>query len=221
MKLGKRGEILRNDSVCRFPIVTIVILLLALFASLPAQAGDDEDKTAKLLKKAERGDAQAQVELGWLYESGKGVKTDLKEAVKWYRKSAEQGVADGQSNLGWMYESGRGVEKEYAEAVKWYRKAADQGQARGQCNLGVMYEYGRGVDKDVTEAVRWYRKAAEQGYARGQAYLGSMYQTGEGVPKGCERGAEVVPQIRRAGVRVGTSPARLVVSSGHRSPRGP
>ena len=114
---------------------------------------------------AEQGNASAQTNLGFMYEKGRGVGKDNREAVRWYRKAAEQGYARAQSNLGFMYEYGRGVGKDNREAVRWYRKAAEQGYARAQSNLGVMYSNGRGVGKDNREAVRWYRKA-EQGYAR-------------------------------------------------------
>ena len=36
---------------------------------------------------AEQGDAKAQYNLGVMYDNGKGVTQDYKEAVKWYRKS--------------------------------------------------------------------------------------------------------------------------------------
>ena len=62
-----------------------------------------------------------------MYEQGKGVPQDYKEAAKWYRKSAEQGDADAQDKLGLMYYNGQGVPKDYKEAVKWYTKAAEQG----------------------------------------------------------------------------------------------
>ena len=41
--------------------------------------------------RAEAGDANAQLLLGVMYDHGKGVLEDDKEAVKWYRKAAEQG----------------------------------------------------------------------------------------------------------------------------------
>ena len=59
-----------------------------------------------------------------MYDTGKGVLKDDKEAVKWYRKAAEQGDAKAQNNLGVKYGNGLGVLKDYKEAVKWYRKAA-------------------------------------------------------------------------------------------------
>ena len=52
---------------------------------------------------AERGDADAQHNLGAMYASGEGVVQDNTEAVRWYRKAAEQGHADAQNKLGVMY----------------------------------------------------------------------------------------------------------------------
>ena len=148
-------------------------------------------------KAAEQGHAQAQCDLGWMYDNGHGVPKDCTEAMKWFRKAAEQGHAVAQCSLGNMYTDGRGVFvlKDYAEAVKWYRKAADQGYAIAQFNLGVMYANGRGVPKDYAEAAKWYRKAAEQGNAWAQYNLGCMYLNGRGVP---QDNAEAVKWYRKA-----------------------
>ena len=132
---------------------------------------------------AEQGNAWAQVNLGFMYEYGKGVPEDNKEAVKWYTLAAEQGNARAQANLGFMYEYGKGVPEDNKEAVKWYTLAAEQGNARAQANLGFMYQYGKGVPEDNKEAVKWYTLAAEQGDAFGQGQLGGMYQYGKGVPE--------------------------------------
>jgi Leucine-rich repeat (LRR) protein len=131
----------------------------------------------------ERGLADAQIYLGWLYANGVGVEKNEREALKWYRKAAEQGQADAQINLGWLYANGVGVEKNEREALKWYRKAAEQGQADAQINLGWLYANGVGVEKNEREAVNWYRKAAEQGHAAAQDNLGWMYANGVGVEK--------------------------------------
>ena len=132
-------------------------------------------------KRAEQGNANAQFNLGLIYDNGRGVPQDFAEAAKWYRLAAEQGQADAQCNLGVMYSEGQGVAQDYAEAVKWYRQAAEQGQAGAQFNLGGSYREGEGVPQDYAEAVKWYRLAAEQGYAGGQYNLGVMYNNGQGV----------------------------------------
>jgi TPR repeat protein len=69
------------------------------------------------------------VQLGDAYDTGAGVKRDVTEAIKWYRRAAEQGNAEGQYSLGGKYDSGDGVAQDFAEALKWYRKAAEQGTA--------------------------------------------------------------------------------------------
>src|SRR5450631_936801 len=74
--------------------------------------------------RAEHGDAEAQFKLGSIYSKGKGVPTDLTEAVRWCRKAAEQGHVKAQFNLGQMYLRGQGVGRDYAEALKWIQEAA-------------------------------------------------------------------------------------------------
>ena len=131
---------------------------------------------------AEKGDAEAQHKLSFVYYHGAGgVAKNKREAVRWTRKAAEQGYAKAQHNLGASYSHGEGVAKNMREAVRWYRKAAEQGDARAQYDLGVSYFDGKGVFKDMREAVRWWRKAAEQGVVRAQLDLGLSYANGEGV----------------------------------------
>ena len=55
-------------------------------------------------KAADQGDANAQYNLGIMYDNGQGVPQDYAAAAAWYRKAADQGDARGQSNLGLMYE---------------------------------------------------------------------------------------------------------------------
>ena len=40
-----------------------------------------------------------QYNLGWMYETGRGVERDRVEAVRWYRLAAEQGDADAREAL--------------------------------------------------------------------------------------------------------------------------
>jgi len=114
---------------------------------------------------AAQGDADAQYNLGVMYDNGQGVVQDYAEAVKWYRLAAAQGDADAQYNLGVMYDNGQGVVQDYTEAVKWYRLAAAQGNAKAQSNLGVMYGRGQGVIQDYVRAHMWFNLAAVKGNA--------------------------------------------------------
>jgi TPR repeat protein len=78
---------------------------------------------------AELGDAEAQFNLGVLYDEGAGVDRNLATAADWYRKAAEQGFIDAQTNLGILYYHGLGVDRDHEAAAHWFRLAADQGDA--------------------------------------------------------------------------------------------
>ena len=112
---------------------------------------------------AEQGNADAQYNLGFMYDKGRGVPQDYKTAVKWYKLSAEQGDADAQTNLGFIYEKGLSVPQDYKVAVKWYRLSAEQGNADAQYNLGLMYGTGLGVTQDNIYAHMWWSIAELSG----------------------------------------------------------
>jgi TPR repeat protein len=152
-------------------------------------------KIAELRAKAEKGDAAAQIYLGYNYYHGDGVPQNYAEAVKWYRKAAEQGNATGQLDLGLMYEMGLGAKLDYFKAPYWYRKAADQGLVEAEAMLARLYTFGLGVRQDYAEAEKWFRKAAEDGNAYSQAMLGDAYHSGKGVVTDF---AEAVKWYRRA-----------------------
>jgi TPR repeat protein len=132
---------------------------------------------------------EAQYNLGVMYQEGRGVQQDSKQAASWHQKAAEQGDAQAQYSLGNMYHKGEGVQQDFKQAASWYQKAAEQGDARAQYNIGVMYEKGMGVQQDFKQAVAWYRKAAEQGHAEAQYNLGCMYRKGEGVQQDSKQAA--------------------------------
>lgn len=72
---------------------------------------------------AQEGDAEAQANVGEIFERGLGGAANYQAAVIWYRKAAEQGNARAQYNLGTLYEQGLGVEKDQTQALNWYRQA--------------------------------------------------------------------------------------------------
>lgn len=146
-------------------------------------------------KAANQGIANAQYNLGFMYEHGRGVTQSDTEAVRWYRKAADQGHMRSQYRLGYSYDNGIGVTKSNSEAVHWYRKAANQGDRYSQYFLGNMYFDGFGVTQSDSEAVRWYRKAADQGDKHSQHSLGEMYEYGRGVTRSR---AEAVRWYRKA-----------------------
>ena len=142
----------------------------------------DYTKALELAKPlAEKGDAEAQLILGFQYRWGKGVTQNYTEALKWLSKSANQGNSLAQFQVGAMYYNGWGVQQNYKEAMKWYAKSAEQGYDVAQSFLGKMYYEGYGVSQNYTEAMKWFSKAAEKDFPWDSRYLGIMYYKGQGV----------------------------------------
>jgi TPR repeat protein len=136
-----------------------------------AQSGDFKTALAEWMPLAEQGNANAQRNLGLMYDNGDGVQENDKTAVKWYTLAAEQGLDQAQSNLGLMYENGIGVQENHEIAVKWYTLAAEQGLDQAQSNLGFMYYNGKGVTQDYETSAKWYALAAEQGNSKAKENL--------------------------------------------------
>lgn len=146
-----------------------------------AQAGQYKKAITIWQSLANKGDPAAQYALGWLYESGQGVKQNYKTAVTWYKKAALQGNEAAQQVLGGMYAKGLGVKQNYKSAISYYTLAANQGDAISQFQLAKLYQEGLGTKKDIDKSLHWYHKAAEQGHINAQISLGSAYQQGRGV----------------------------------------
>ncbi len=74
-----------------------------------------------LLKQADQGESEAQVNLAELYATRQVVPEDQEEAVKWYRKAADQGYSDGQVSLGLWLTIGKSNAQDNAEAIELLR----------------------------------------------------------------------------------------------------
>jgi len=89
------------------------------------------------LAAAERGDANAQFKLGYMYGTGQGAPKNNAEAVKWYRRAAAQGHARAQYNLGAAYANGTGLKADSETAVKWLSKAGASFIREGKRDLAL------------------------------------------------------------------------------------
>lgn len=72
---------------------------------------------------AEAGDAEAQANVGEIFERGLGSEPNYEAAIVWYQKAAEQGNKRALFNLGTLYEQGLGVEADKLLAMNYYRQA--------------------------------------------------------------------------------------------------
>jgi len=110
------------------------------------------------LEKAQKGDSEAQRELGCLYRMGLGVNKDEAQAATWYQKAAEAGNTKAQFYLGRLYEEGLGIAKDEARAMQWYLKAAQGDQSlveglRANTTLTSIYLYNNQIGSEGAQVL--------------------------------------------------------------------
>ena len=144
-------------------------------------------KEWKLL--AEKGDAEAQNNLGFMYRHRLGVTQDYKASTKWFRLAAEQGQAQAQSSMGLIYKHGKGATQDYDAAFKWYKLAAEQGDAWVQSSLATMYATGDGVVQNFILAHMWLSISESNGRESEVLYIAKVetMMTGDQIVKAKER----------------------------------
>ncbi|MCK4587104.1 MAG: sel1 repeat family protein [Gammaproteobacteria bacterium] len=76
---------------------------------------------------AQKGNAKYQYTLAKMYQHSKGVRKNIRLAIKWMGKSAQQGHAVAQLELGRLYAKGDDVPRDINQAKHWLTLAAAQG----------------------------------------------------------------------------------------------
>jgi hypothetical protein len=154
--------------------------------------------TAKLIKKAASGDAEAQATLGSMYDNGQGVVNDDAEAVRWYRKAAEQGHAGAQNNLGLMYLSGRGVTKDEKEAYFWTNLGAPTLGAQAESNRDrVGMKLTSDERTQIQERCRKWAGKHSRGTTVAQEQVAPETRTPATVSDFPSRDATIASQVKR------------------------
>jgi TPR repeat protein len=149
----------------------------------PQQKQPQRIDPAELQNWAERGDADAQFELGLRMLTGEGVKKNDKEGVAWMEKAANQKHLRAQFIMGSLYEDGSGVTKNEEKAFAWYQQSAENGFAPAQQAVAMAYDLGKGVKKDPEKATEWLQKAADQNHPPALTALAAKIERGVGVAK--------------------------------------
>lgn len=126
-------------------------------------AGDFQSAHENWLPIAQQGDADAQFNLGTMYEDGKWVTPNHAEAARWYHLAAAQGDAPAQFNLGVMYAAGMGVSQNFAAAHMWYSISEENGAESGR--LGRERLELNMTSTDISEALRRARVCKVSNYS--------------------------------------------------------
>lgn len=127
---------------------------------ITANSGANYDQ---ITQRAERGDHEAQLQMGLRYADGSGVIKNDKEAARWWEKAARGGKAEAQYRYGLALLEGRGVVQDYKAAFYWIEQPAKRGHSEAQFTLGELHRYGTGTPVDKAQAYLWFNLAAAQG----------------------------------------------------------
>ena len=128
---------------------------------------------------ADTGVAEAQNNIGFLYQNGLGVRRNYNTAIKWYERAADQGLAEAEHNLGMLNYWGYGLSQDYTIARRWFAKSAKKGLKNSHYMMGLMFFKGEGSQISTTRASHHFREAAKSGDANGQYMLAHMIVSGD------------------------------------------
>ena len=119
---------------------------------------------------AEKGDADAQFNLGQAYRLGRGVGINLSVAQTWFQRAAASGHMDAQTTLGLLlFQNG-----EQAEGLKWLKQASDQGEPRALLVYGTALYNGDAVTQDRILGYAYVSRAAAAGLAPAKDTLAQL-----------------------------------------------
>ena len=176
-------------------------------------------KTLRWYKfKAKNGDAEAQYELGQLFENGKEVKRNVVTAAEWYRLAADQGLTKAQYYVGMWYANGIVVTQNEGLASSYLTAAADKGYEKANKFL-ERTQAGRLVDNSESIAIWWLKQKSSQGSAGAKYRLAQLFEQGRGIEKNTLTAGKLYKLAARQGYadaliknsKLGTTPKKTPV----------
>jgi TPR repeat protein len=210
-----------------FPIALLAIAI-STFSASPALCGFDEgaadyrvgnykDALREWSEAAERGDADAQYNLGCLYVRGEGVPQNRALAMELFQRANAQDELDaatwlltrtpqtddsrkrffsGKLKLSGKFHITFVVQHSSGKTMRWPCATDEKDGARIEFNIGLMFDKGgMGLPQDDKQAADFYRQASDRNFAGAQTRLAYLYLEGRGVE---ERKIEAARLFRRA-----------------------
>jgi len=132
--------------------------------------GDFETAINEWRGPAEKGDADAQFNLGQAYKLGRGVPQDLGQAEKWYKRAVDQGHLQAIDNYGLiLFQDNRRT-----EALPYLQESVQRGEPRAQYIMGTGHFNGDFVEKDWIKAYALMTRASAQELPQATSNLAQM-----------------------------------------------
>lgn len=161
---------------------------------------------------AQRGNAEANFNLGILHEDGLGVTQSILAAVAHYERAAVAGSSKAQYRLGLLYTVGMKIPKDEAKADRWLAAAAAQGDKEAATLLSLRGGAARTqreqdffraetlhASGQYHEAAAIWKRLAQEGDTRSRSRLAWMLEAGLGIPRNLGKAAKLFRQSAEEG----------------------
>jgi hypothetical protein len=181
-------------------VLPLGLVVLVLCAGLRA------DSFKETVAKAEGGNADAQYQLGNMYERGTGVERSIESALEWYKQAATHGHSQSMQRLAVLYYNGDAlgntIKADPEQAWFWFTFAAIYGQTQASADatrvagelrksnlpdlrmrVAKALIEGDIVPAKIDKGVELYRAAAEEGSIDAAELLAALYTEGTRVPR--------------------------------------
>lgn len=115
----------------------------------------DEGKASQafrlFLSGAKAGDLSSQLNLGFFYDEGVGVRRNQAKALRWYRRAHRGGSSSAAVNIGILLRN----QGRFAQAIQWFQRALSRGNHDSALQMGETYlDMG-----DAGRATKCFKKA--------------------------------------------------------------
>ncbi|KAF1007222.1 MAG: Secretory immunoglobulin A-binding protein EsiB [Luteibacter sp.] len=173
-----------------------LLLSAALGVTTLAHAADTD--LAATQKRAEAGDAHAQVAWGNHLFSSKDRKL-RDSSTEWFRKAAMQGDHDAEWMLGSAYMAGYGVQRDGKAGLDWMRRSLADGTPDHMAIFGITLLTMNAIAGDQNDGVEWLNRSVTAGSAQGMNIMGVFHLSGAfGVSKDPTEGERLM--LKAAGM---------------------
>ena len=127
-----------------------------------------------LISSASKGYVKADLQLGFLYNTGYVVDLDYNAARDYFIKACEQYNPTAMYEIGCMYKQGHGFKKDDVKSFEYYLASADGGNTNARYEVGACYYYGFGTDKDLNNALKYLTMASNYGEKRANELINQV-----------------------------------------------
>jgi TPR repeat protein len=105
------------------------------------------------LAAAKRGDVTAQLDLGYFYDTGIGIRPNRSASLQWYKRAYRQGHGSAASNIATIFRD----EGDARQAIAWFKRAVRLGDIDANLEIAKVFLQDK---KRAADAVPYLKRVA-------------------------------------------------------------